>query len=170
MNAVLEYALPSTNLSAVARHHARPHEVHPRLRHVSLEPAVIAGFLHRVAHVNIQNLQYVPFMRYMLAEVLEACAGREFSATLNAIVRDRATGVSHVPGFDYIAAAYAGAADQFGEADRGPAQIPLAIGDSYTGVAAAMAICAALLHRERTGDGQYLEATLIDSWFHRRMG
>jgi CoA:oxalate CoA-transferase len=74
--------------------------------------------------------------------------------------------LSHVPGFDYIAAAYAGATDQFGEADRGPAQIPLAIGDSYTGVAAAMAICAALLHRERTGDGQYLEATLIDSWFH----
>jgi crotonobetainyl-CoA:carnitine CoA-transferase CaiB-like acyl-CoA transferase len=74
--------------------------------------------------------------------------------------------LSQVPGFDYIAAAYAGAADRFGEADRGPALIPLAIGDSYTGVTAAMAICAALLHRERTGEGQYVEATLVDSWFH----
>jgi CoA:oxalate CoA-transferase len=74
--------------------------------------------------------------------------------------------LSQVPGFDYIAAAYSGAADRFGEADRGPALIPLAIGDSYTGVTAAMAICAALLHRERTGEGQYVEATLVDSWFH----
>ena len=74
--------------------------------------------------------------------------------------------LSQVPGFDYIAAAYAGIADQFGEADRGPAQIPLAIGDSYTGMTAAMAIAVALLHRERTGEGQYLEATLLDSWFH----
>jgi CoA:oxalate CoA-transferase len=74
--------------------------------------------------------------------------------------------LSQAPGFDYIAAAHAGAADQFGEADRGPALIPLAIGDSYTGVTAAMAICVALLHRERTGEGQYVEATLVDSWFH----
>jgi CoA:oxalate CoA-transferase len=30
----------------------------------------------------------------------------------------------------------------------------------------AMAVCAALLHRERTGEGQYLDASLTDTYFH----
>jgi protein CsiD len=42
--------------------------------------------------VDIQNLQYVPFMRYMLGEAFEACAGAGFSITLNEITRDRAMG------------------------------------------------------------------------------
>lgn len=47
-----------------------------------------------------------------------------------------------------------------------PAQLTLAIGDSYAGIAAAMAIGFALLHRERTGEGQYIESTLIDAYFN----
>ncbi len=74
--------------------------------------------------------------------------------------------LSQAPGFDYMAAAYAGATGLFGEPDRPPTQFAMAIGDSYTGVAAAMAIGFALLHRERTGEGQYLEATLLDAYFH----
>jgi CoA:oxalate CoA-transferase len=42
----------------------------------------------------------------------------------------------------------------------------MAIGDISTGVATAMGICAALLHRERTGEGQYLEGSLLDTYFH----
>ncbi|MCJ2072422.1 CoA transferase [Methylobacterium sp. J-030] len=74
--------------------------------------------------------------------------------------------LSQVPGFDYMAAAYAGATGLFGEPDRPPIQFAMAIGDSYTGVAAAMAVGFALLHRERTGDGQYIEAALIDAYLH----
>jgi CoA:oxalate CoA-transferase len=44
--------------------------------------------------------------------------------------------------------------------------VPIAIGDASTGVAAAMAIGFALLHRERTGEGQFIEATLVDTYFH----
>ncbi len=57
------------------------------------------------------------------------------------------------PGFDYMGAAYAGITAAIGERDRGPAQLPMAIGDSATGVTAAMAIGFALLHREKTGAG-----------------
>jgi CoA:oxalate CoA-transferase len=74
--------------------------------------------------------------------------------------------LSGLPGYDYMAAAYAGVTSAVGEADRPPAQLTLAMGDSYTGIAAAMAIGFALLHRERTGEGQYIESTLIDSYFH----
>ncbi|HWB45318.1 MAG TPA: CaiB/BaiF CoA-transferase family protein [Hyphomicrobiaceae bacterium] len=74
--------------------------------------------------------------------------------------------LSAQPGYDYIAAAYAGITDQIGEPDRGPAQFPIALGDVSTGVAAAMAVGFALLHRERTGEGQYIDAAILDTYFH----
>jgi crotonobetainyl-CoA:carnitine CoA-transferase CaiB-like acyl-CoA transferase len=70
------------------------------------------------------------------------------------------------PGFDYMGAAYAGITHAIGEADRGPAQLPIAIGDSATGVTAAMAVGFALLHRERTGEGQYIDCSLLDTYFN----
>ncbi|MGH6662634.1 MAG: CaiB/BaiF CoA transferase family protein [Rhodospirillales bacterium] len=74
--------------------------------------------------------------------------------------------LSRKPGFDYMGAAISGITSMIGEADRGPAQIATAIGDSATGVAAAMAVGFALLHRERTGEGQYIDCSLLDTYFH----
>jgi crotonobetainyl-CoA:carnitine CoA-transferase CaiB-like acyl-CoA transferase len=74
--------------------------------------------------------------------------------------------LSGKPGFDYMGAAYAGITAAIGEADRGPAQLPVAIGDSATGLAAAMCVGFALLHRERTGEGQYIDCSLIDTYFN----
>jgi CoA:oxalate CoA-transferase len=74
--------------------------------------------------------------------------------------------LSNKPGYDYIAQAYSGVTSLVGEPDRSPAQIPIAIGDVSTGISAAMAIGFALVHRERTGRGQHIEATLIDTYFH----
>jgi len=74
--------------------------------------------------------------------------------------------LSGKPGFDYIGAAYAGVTSLIGEADRGPAQFATAVGDHATGVTAAMSIGFALLHRERTGEGQYIECSLIDTYFN----
>jgi CoA:oxalate CoA-transferase len=74
--------------------------------------------------------------------------------------------LSAQPGYDYIAAAYAGITHQIGEADGPPAQLPIAVGDVSTGVAAAMAIGFALLHRERTGEGQHIDAAILDTYFH----
>jgi CoA:oxalate CoA-transferase len=74
--------------------------------------------------------------------------------------------LSDKAGYDLIGQAYAGVTDGIGEPDRAPAVIGMAIGDVSTGVAAAMAVCAALVHRERTGEGQYLDASLIDTYFH----
>jgi CoA:oxalate CoA-transferase len=74
--------------------------------------------------------------------------------------------LSHKPGFDYMGAAYAGITAAVGEKDAGPAQLPIAIGDSATGVTAAMCVGFALLHRERTGEGQYIDCSLIDTYFN----
>src|SRR6202171_61195 len=74
--------------------------------------------------------------------------------------------LSDKPGYDYIAQALAGITGVIGEAEGKPAQVPVAVGDASTGIAAAMAVGFALLHRERTGEGQFIEATLLDTYFH----
>jgi crotonobetainyl-CoA:carnitine CoA-transferase CaiB-like acyl-CoA transferase len=73
---------------------------------------------------------------------------------------------SHKPGYDYMGAAYAGITASIGEPDRAPTQFPMGIGDSATGVTAAMCVGFALLNRERTGQGQYIDCSLIDTYFN----
>lgn len=73
--------------------------------------------------------------------------------------------LSQLPGYDYIAQAYAGITDLIGEPNGEPSLITMAVGDSATGLSAAMGIAFALLHREKTGEGQYIEATLLDTYF-----
>jgi crotonobetainyl-CoA:carnitine CoA-transferase CaiB-like acyl-CoA transferase len=70
------------------------------------------------------------------------------------------------PGYDFIGQAYAGVTSLSGE--EGGAHFPpmLAIGDVSTGVHGLAAVACALLHRERTGQGQYLDISLLDAYFH----
>ena len=69
-------------------------------------------------------------------------------------------------GFDFIGQAYAGVTSLIGE-EHGPPYMPMvAIGDVSTGAHAMGAIACALLHRERTGQGQYIDVSLLDTYFH----
>jgi len=70
------------------------------------------------------------------------------------------------PGFDVIGQAYAGVTDLVGEPDRPPAVLPMAIGDISTGVASALAVAVAIIDRMRTGEGQHIDASLVDTYFH----
>jgi crotonobetainyl-CoA:carnitine CoA-transferase CaiB-like acyl-CoA transferase len=74
--------------------------------------------------------------------------------------------LANEPGFDTLGAAYAGITSMGGEADGSPYVPQAAIGDVSTGAHAALAICAALLYRGRTGRGQYLDVSLLDTYFH----
>lgn len=74
--------------------------------------------------------------------------------------------LSGLPGFDYIAQAYAGVTSMIGEPDAAPSLPMLGLGDVSTGVHAAAAIGYALLHRERGGGGQYLDIAMVDAYFH----
>lgn len=75
--------------------------------------------------------------------------------------------LSTKPGYDAVAAAYAGVLDLIGYPDGRPLFPQLAIGDGTTGVHALAAISTALLYRERSGEGQYLDISLLDSYFHQ---
>ena len=74
--------------------------------------------------------------------------------------------LAHLPGFDFTAQAYSGITHMIGEADGPPYFPSAALGDVSTGMNAALAVVAALLHRERTGEGQYLDIALLDAYFH----
>lgn len=73
---------------------------------------------------------------------------------------------SDLPGYDYIAAAYAGILDNIGYPDGPPLLAGMAIGDVSTGVNAYAAVMTALLDRTRTNEGQYLDISLLDTYFH----
>jgi crotonobetainyl-CoA:carnitine CoA-transferase CaiB-like acyl-CoA transferase len=74
--------------------------------------------------------------------------------------------LSALPGFDYIAQAYAGVTHMIGDPDGAPSLPMLGLGDVSTGTHAMGAIAAALLYRERTGEGQFLDISILDSYFH----
>jgi protein CsiD len=78
--------------SASAAFSVTSHPVHRRLRRVSIAPAALQAFYQRCARVDVQNLEYVPFMRFVIAESLAACMGAEFGPALCALVADRAIG------------------------------------------------------------------------------
>lgn len=70
------------------------------------------------------------------------------------------------PGYDFIGQAYAGVTWLSGEEGGDYYPPALAIGDVSTGVHGYAAVVTALLHRERTGQGQHLDVSLLDSYFH----
>ena len=74
--------------------------------------------------------------------------------------------LSAEPGYDFIAQAYAGVTHMIGDPEGPPAIPMLGLGDVTTGAHAVAAIVAALLHRERTGEGQYLDVSILDAYFH----
>lgn len=70
----------------------QPHATHPRIRQVNVESAALTRFLNAVREIDVQNLEYVPFMRFQLAEALLDACGEDLATTLNSIVQDRTQG------------------------------------------------------------------------------
>jgi crotonobetainyl-CoA:carnitine CoA-transferase CaiB-like acyl-CoA transferase len=74
--------------------------------------------------------------------------------------------LAKLPGYDYIAQAYAGVTYMIGEPDGSPYFPMLGLGDVSSGVHAVAGIASALLYRERTGKGQYIDVSILDAYFH----
>jgi crotonobetainyl-CoA:carnitine CoA-transferase CaiB-like acyl-CoA transferase len=67
------------------------------------------------------------------------------------------------PAVDPVAQAMSGLMSVTGEPDRKPSRVGASIVDLGTGLAATYAIFVALWERERTGDGTYVDASLLDT-------
>ncbi|TPQ32322.1 glutarate dioxygenase GlaH [Cupriavidus pinatubonensis] len=87
MNAPLPAALLAANDQP--RFQLSAHPGHHRIVHVTIERGALLAFLEEVRKIDVQNLEYVPFMRYELASTLARHVGEDFAATVNSIVKDR---------------------------------------------------------------------------------
>jgi crotonobetainyl-CoA:carnitine CoA-transferase CaiB-like acyl-CoA transferase len=79
--------------------------------------------------------------------------------------------MAELPGYDYLIQAQSGLMSitgvPDGEPGGGPQRVGMAVSDLTTGMTAVIALLGALRHRDRTGEGQYIDMALLDvqvSW------
>ena len=116
----------------------------------------------RVSDVLVENFTPGLMQRFGLDyEILRALNPRLVYCSITAYgqdgpYRDR-------PGYDMVLSAVGGLMWITGERDGEPCKVGVAITDVVTGVYASGAIMAALLWRERSGRGQYIDCSLLDA-------
>ena len=130
-------------------------------------PAALAIFKELVAKVDVVVENFAPGVIARMGLDYETVRALNPRVVMRSVSTFGQQGpLAHLPGYDFIAQAYSGITYMIGETD-GPPEFPTAaLGDVSTGVHAALAVVAALLHRERTGAGQYLDIALLDAYFH----
>lgn len=69
------------------------------------------------------------------------------------------------PCYDIIAQAMSGLMSITGYQDAPPVKAGTSFGDNYSGTYLALGICMALYHREKTGEGQRIDVSLLDTLF-----
>ena len=67
------------------------------------------------------------------------------------------------PGYDFVAQAESGIMAVTGEVEGEPLRVGVPIGDISAGMFGAMAVLAALHHRDRTGKGQHIDISLLET-------
>ena len=70
---------------------------------------------------------------------------------------------AHRAGYDFIIQGMSGVMDLTGEPDREPQKVGVAFADIFTGTYGVVAVLAALTQRARTGVGQHIDLSLLDS-------
>ncbi|MQA80107.1 MAG: CoA transferase [Streptosporangiales bacterium] len=67
------------------------------------------------------------------------------------------------PGFDIIAQGLCGFLRMTGQPDERPAKVGFAVNDLVAGTLAVQAVLAAYIHRLQTGEGQYIDLSLVEA-------
>jgi crotonobetainyl-CoA:carnitine CoA-transferase CaiB-like acyl-CoA transferase len=131
----------------------------------SAEGQAVIRSLAAVSDVVVENFKVGQLRKYGLDyDALKAMNPRLIFCSITGFGQ---TGPwAHRAGYDFIIQGLGGLMSITGEADGrpggGPQKAGVAVADLFTGMYATQAILGALYHRERTGQGQYLDVALLD--------
>ncbi len=115
--------------------------------------------------VVIENFKVGGLAKYGLDhESLRACDPRLIYCSITGFGQ---TGpYAHRAGYDFLVQGMGGLMSVTGQPDGAPGAAPMKVGvavsDLFTGMYAVSAILAALIHRDRTGEGQHIDCALLD--------
>lgn len=78
--------------AARAAYRVLRHPHHARLHHLALSAEELRSFLAATERITVQELEYVPYVRYVAADALAERMGERFPETLRGILHDRGSG------------------------------------------------------------------------------
>ena len=117
--------------------------------------------LAREADVVIENFKLGGLDKYDLGyRALSALNPRLVWCSITGFGQDGP--YAHRAGYDYIIQGMSGLMSITGEPDREPQKVGVAVADVFTGIYAATGILAAIHQRDRTGQGQRIDMSLLD--------
>jgi crotonobetainyl-CoA:carnitine CoA-transferase CaiB-like acyl-CoA transferase len=129
-----------------------------------VHPEGAAAFRRLVARVDVVVENYRPGTMEQLGLGYETLRAENPRLVMASISGFGQTGpYAKRGGFDIVAQAMSGIMSVTGEADGPPAKCGLPITDMCAGLFMVQGILMALLHRERTGEGQYVETSLFEA-------
>lgn len=94
-------------------------------------------------------------------ETLKAKNRRIVLASISAFGQDGP--YKNLPGVDQVVQGMSGLMSVTGEPGRGPMRVGIAICDIITGLHAALGILTSLIERQKSGEGQWVQASLLES-------
>jgi crotonobetainyl-CoA:carnitine CoA-transferase CaiB-like acyl-CoA transferase len=121
----------------------------------------LARTLARRADVFVQNFKPGDLARYGLD--YDSVAAANPAVIYASISGFGSGGGKELPGYDLMVQAMSGLMSLTGPADGPPFRAGISLFDVMAGLHTTIAILAALNHRQRTGEGQHLEASLMAS-------
>jgi crotonobetainyl-CoA:carnitine CoA-transferase CaiB-like acyl-CoA transferase len=128
------------------------------------EPDGLALFKRLAADADVVVENYRPDVKFRLGidyETLAAINPRLVYASISGFGQDGP--YAKRPGVDQIAQGLGGLMSITGEPGRGPMRVGIAVADTTAGLLAAQAILLALLQREETGKGQWVQTSLLQA-------
>ena len=119
-----------------------------------------------VADVVVEN--YRPTTMEKLGfgwEELQRINPRLIYASISGFGHDAPPDYASRPSYDMVAQAYSGLMSITGPVEGPPCRVGSSMGDLIAGHQAAIGILAALIHRDKTGRGQYYDGSMVDGLF-----
>jgi len=121
----------------------------------------------RVSDVVLENFK--PTTMKGLGFSYEDCRGineKIIYASISGFGHDAPPEYAEKPAYDMIAQAYSGLMSICGPEGGPPVRVGTSIGDIISGHQCAISILAAIRHRDRTGEGQRIDQSMVDGLFY----